>query len=308
VKVTIIGGAGGMGKWFSHFFLANGNDVRIIDKGEKTAEIANQLDVEFFHLDVIKMKRHKNKKDEIVSAGISIGEDTDVLLISVPIDVTAPVIERVGPEMPQGSLIMDVTSVKRMPVEAMRRFTPEGVEILGTHPLFGPTAKSMRGQTVIFVPLRKGRLYREIYQMYKRNGARIEFLDAEKHDQIMAVVQGLAHFVLIALGITLKDLNFEVQTARRYMSPMYDILMDFVGRILNQDPHLYAQIQTYLDMKKIHETFLSDARRLYQMIVAKNVDGFMEEMQEASKYWNTEKAIFDSDRVIEQKIKDQDQG
>jgi prephenate dehydrogenase len=206
--------------------------------------------------------------------------------------------------MHEGSLLMDIASVKRKPMESMKRFTKEGVEILGTHPLFGPTAKSMQGQSIIFVPLREGRLYEEIYEMFRRNGARIEFLDAEKHDEIMSVVQGLTHFILISFGITLRDLNFDVEASRKFMSPTCEMLMDFVGRILHQDSHLYALIQTNLEMGKIDEAFLSVVNKLYELISDKKVDEFMEEMRMAKKHFgDTKKAMINSDKVIEEKIK-----
>jgi prephenate dehydrogenase len=77
----------------------------------------------------------------------------------------------------------------------MQKFTPANVEILGTHPLFGPTAKSMRGQTIVFVPSRNfGRLYEEVDTMFRRNGAKIKVLTAEEHDKTMSGYTGIDTF------------------------------------------------------------------------------------------------------------------
>ncbi len=296
MKVTIIGGAGGMGRWFAGFFKENGVEVRIVDKSPKTKEIAKEMNVQSINADILKVTESEAEvKEEIV--------DTDVLLVSVPINIAGRVIECVGPEMHKGALLMDITSVKKAPVEMMGRFTNKDVEILGTHPLFGPTAKSMRGQTIIFVPLRKGHLYDKIEAMFKKNGAKIEFLTAGEHDEIMSVIQGLTHFILLSFGITLKNLDFDVENSRKFMSPMYEIIMDFVGRLLHQDPHLYAMIQTNFEMGKIHETFLAVANRLYELVSAGKVDEFIEEMKEAKDlFGDTKRAVIDSDRVIEDKI------
>jgi len=297
MKVTIVGGAGGMGRWFAGFFKDNGIEVRIVDKSDKTEEIAKEMNVQFLNADILRVTEGEvERKDEIL--------DTDVLLVSVPIDITGRVIERVGPEMHEGSLLMDITSVKKMPVRMMEKFTNKGVEILGTHPLFGPTTKSMRGQTIIFVPLRKGYLYERIYEMFERNGARIEILTTEEHDEIMSVIQGLTHFILISFGITLKNLDFDVEQSRKIMSPMYEIIMDFVGRLLHQDPNLYAMIQTNFEMGKIHEAFLAVVNRLCKLVSEGKVDEFIEEMKEAKRHFgNTERAMVDSDRVIEERLK-----
>ncbi len=285
----IIGGAGGMGRWFARFFKANGADVVIVDRSERTGEIATELGVNYRTADIL-----KDAVDEI--------GDMDILLLSVPIDLTVKAIERVCPVMRRGSLIMDVTSVKKVPVEMMARYTAEEVEILGTHPLFGPSAKSMEGQTIIFVPERVNRLYKWVYELFVRSGAKIEILSAEEHDRLMSVLQGLSHFVLITLGITLKELNFDVGAARRFMSPMYEILIDFAGRILNQDPRLYALIQRNFEMEKIHRTYIGVATRLYEDIVTADIEGFIAEMEAARACLDTERAMRESEAVIEAKI------
>ena len=280
-----------MGRWFAAFFKDNGAEVRIVDKNAKTEAIAEELGVQFLNTDISTMAI----KEEIV--------DTDVLLLSVPIDLTGSVIECVGPEMRDGSLLMDITSVKKVPVELMSRVTNEGVELLGSHPLYGPSAKSMRGQTVIFVPLRKGTLYECVYGMFERNGAKIEILTAEEHDEIMSVILGLTHFILIAFGVTLKELEFDVERSRKFMSPMYEILTDFVGRILHQDPRLYALMQTNFEMGTVHESFLACAKRLQELVAAGDLDAVMAEMKAAKKHFgDTAQAMEDSDGVIEDKI------
>jgi prephenate dehydrogenase len=291
-SITIIGGAGAMGRWFAAFFKANGAEVRIVDTNANTGEIAMRLGVRFLNTDVLK---DGELNEEIL--------DADVVLISVPIDVTARVIERVGPKMHAGSLLMDITTVKKMPVETMQKCTNAGVEILGTHPLFGPSTKSMQGQTVVFVPSRKGQLYERIYELFESSGAKIEFLTAAEHDEIMAVIQGLTHFVLISFGIALKDLDFDVAESRKYMNPMVAILIDFVGRLLHQDPHLSAMIQTNFEMSEVHEAFLSGAKRLFELLSAGNVEEFMAETKMAARHFgDTKRAQLDSDKIIEAHI------
>ena len=295
MRVTILGGAGGMGQWFAAFFRDNGAEVKIVDKSAKTEAIAAELGVQFLNTDISGLP-DESQTERIV--------DTDVLLLAVPIDLTGAVIKRVGPKMRDGSLLMDITSVKKVPVELMRRVTNECVEVLGTHPLYGPSAKSMRGQTVIFVPVRKGTLYERVYEMFERNGAKIEILTAEEHDEVVAVIMGLTHFVLIAFGVTLKELKFDVEGSRKFMSPMYEIITDFVGRILHQDPRLYALMQTNFEMGAVHATFLACAKRLQELVAAGDLDAVMAEMRVAKQHFgDTERAMEDSDGVIEGKIK-----
>ncbi|HUV02878.1 MAG TPA: prephenate dehydrogenase/arogenate dehydrogenase family protein [Desulfobacteria bacterium] len=295
MRITILGGAGGMGAWFAQFFKDNNVDVRIVGRSDKTELVANKLGVAFSTIDLLTTDPGTLKEEFA---------DTDIVLVSVPIDVTERVIERVGPALYDGSLLMDVTSVKRGPVAMMERCTSSEVELLGTHPLFGPSTKSMRGMPVVFVPVRTGPLYEQIHRIFERNGAKLEVLTAEEHDEIMTVIQGLPHFVLFSFGFALKDLEFDVDRARHLMGPMYAVVLDFVGRLLHQDPYLYAQIQTNFEMNGVHEAFIASATRFAELVSEKNVDAIIEELRAAKAHFgDTESAMNDSDRIIEEKIK-----
>jgi prephenate dehydrogenase len=295
MRITILGGAGGMGAWFARFFKDNNVDVRIVGRSDKTELVANKLGVAFSTIDLLTTDPGTLKEEFA---------DTDIVLVSVPIDVTERVIERVGPALHEGSLLMDVTSVKRSPVAMMERFTSSDVELLGTHPLFGPSTKSLRGMPVVFVPVRTGPLYEQIHSIFERNGAKLEVLTAEEHDEIMTVIQGLPHFVLFSFGFALKDLEFDVDRARHLMGPMYAVVLDFVGRLLHQDPYLYAQIQTNFEMNGVHEAFIASATRFAKLVSEKNVDAIIEELRAAKAHFgDTESAMNDSDRIIEEKIK-----
>jgi prephenate dehydrogenase len=294
MRVTILGGAGGMGAWFVRFFRANQYDVRIVDSSADTERVAKDLGVEFTRLDLL------TADSERLKAAL---RDAEIVLVSVPIDSTGRVIERVGPLVAAGSLLMDVTSVKREPVAMMARCTREGVEVLGTHPLFGPSATSLRGMPVIFVPVRTGPRYEQVSDLFIRAGAKLEILSAGEHDELMAVIQGLPHFVLFSFGITLKELGLDVDRARHFMGPMYAVVLDFVGRLLHQDPRLYAEIQTNLEMQAVHEAFLASASRFAQLVAAGDVKGIIEELDAAKAHFgDTKSAMQDSDRIIEEKL------
>lgn len=157
---------------------------------------------------------------------------------------------------------------------------------------------------VVFVPVRTGPLYEKVYGLFKRNGAKIEVLTAEEHDEIMTVIQGLPHFVLFSFGFALKDLDFDVDRARHLMGPMYAVVLDFVGRLLHQDPYLYAQIQTNFEMNGVHEAFIASATRFAELVSQKDVAAIIEELRAAREHFgDTASAMRDSDRIIEEKIK-----
>jgi len=58
----------------------------------------------------------------------------------------------------------------------------------------------------------------------------------------MAVVQGLTHYVTLGMAGTMRRLGVTPEDTMAFMSPIYQIEMSLVGRLLSQDPDLYADI------------------------------------------------------------------
>jgi len=190
-------------------------------------------------------------------------------------------------------------------MEAMLKYAPSGVEILGTHPMFGPSIPNIRGQIVIFVPVegRCSRWFPIIRNLYADNGAHIEIMDAVAHDRMMAVVQGLTHFAYISIGSVFRELEFDVAKSRRFMSPMYDIMLDLVGRILAQNPYLYAMIQMNPEVAKVHRAYINQCNQMAEIVRKKDVEGFVGLMKKAAAHFgDTESALRRSEKLIGTKI------
>ncbi len=286
MKILIIGGTGETGRFFAKFYKKHGFDVVIwgINK----------------------------KKDKALELGVQFAEDldreiksSDVVMISVPINITEKTIEEIAPKMQAGSLLMDITSIKKGPIEAMIKHAPPNVEILGSHPMFGPSIPDIRGQIVIFTPIegRCTKWFPIIRNLYEDNGAHIEIMDAVAHDKMMAVVQGLTHFAYISIGAVFGELEFDVGNSRRFMSPMYDIMLDLVGRILGQNPYLYAMIQMNPEVAKVHKAYIEECNLLADIVKKKDVEGFVGLMKKASAHFgDTESALRRSEKLIGTKI------
>lgn len=287
-KILILGGTGDTGSWFASYFKEKGFDVAVWGPSGKT-DVAARLGVRFA----------QDMMREV--------EESDIVLLSVPIEKTAEIARQVAPKMRSGSLLMDVASLKSEAVNAMRTYAPKGVEVLGTHPMFGPTMPSMRGQTIIFTPVpRKSKKWLPVMKnLFESDGARIELLSPDEHDEIMAVVQALTHFAYISIGATLKALDFDVEKSRRFMSPVYEIMIDFVGRILDQNPELYAAIQKNPKAMRVRQTFVSECMRLCEIADIKNQEAFKKIMHDASEHFGeTHEALVRSDRLINGRIKE----
>lgn len=287
MKMLIIGGTGEMGQWFATFFRKRGFEVSIWGKSRKT-DIAERLGVRFAHDLYAEVAKN------------------DVVIISVPIDVTEHVIAEVAPLMRTGSLLMDLTSLKTGPTNAMQKYAPADVEILGAHPMFGPTIPNLHGQRFILTPIadRCRKWFPVIKEMLEESGAHIVVVGPEEHDRFVSVVQGLTHFAYITIGTTLNRIDFNVKESRKFMSPVYDIMLDFVGRILGQNPYLYAMIQMENpEVIKVHDAFLQECHNTSEIVRRHDLEGFITKMKDAAIHFgDTSPALRRSDKLINYKI------
>jgi prephenate dehydrogenase len=124
-----------------------------------------------------------------------------IVVFAVPLKAFEPVLRRAVPFLQAGALCFDVCSVKMEPLRLMREILPESVEIIGTHPLFGPQSgrEGIAGMRVALCPVRT-RKANEIKRFLTEDlKLRVFERSPEDHDREMAHVQALTHFVARAL-------------------------------------------------------------------------------------------------------------
>jgi prephenate dehydrogenase len=268
VRIAIIGGSGQFGRVFARLFKEDGHEVVITGRDPaKGGRVAEELGVEF--------------SDDNANAA----QNADIVIISVYIDNTLDVIKEVAPHVRPGCLLMDFTSVKIEPCRAMEENADNGVEIIGTHPMFGPRVASIEGQAFIVVPVRAKKWKKFLLDFLSRNKARVFETTPDEHDRAMAIVQGLTHFAYISTAATLSALDVNVKDSRNFASPIYILMLDLIARIVGQSPQLYSSIQMHNPhIKKVHETFIKQASILEGIIKEKDTKAFAKLMTEAAKH------------------------
>lgn len=209
MKVGIIGGTRGMGRFFAKLFYENGHDVSIAGK---TTPIRP----------------------------LSLVERVDMVIVSVPIRMTVPIIEEIAPYLSTDQIICDLTSLKVEPVAAMLN---SKAQVIGLHPMFGPRVQSLKNQVMIVTPARcNDDALAFLLNLFKSEGARITMTTPESHDKAMAIVQGLMHFTSLLIAGTIYKMGVQPESLLKYASPVYRMEMGVVGRLLAQDGALYGDI------------------------------------------------------------------
>lgn len=256
IKVAIIGGSGLMGQWFQRFFAGQGLEVLVadLDTPQTPQEVAAQA---------------------------------DVVIISVPIPQVRKAVKEVAPHLRPDAALMDFTSVKQVPLATMLDHFKG--EVVGTHPLFGPGEESINGLTMVLCPGRGERWLNWLKDLLENAGARVKVTTATEHDRLMSVVQGLAHFTLIALGRAILELGVSPQDLEDFATPTFAALHGLARRLFTQDAKLYACIQLANPANRVALRALEDSvADILYFIQRQNPDGLVRLIESVKEGFSSE--------------------
>ncbi len=257
--------------------------------GKAFARFFNDLGYEVLISDL----RTKLKPLELV-------KKSDVVIVSVPIDKTEEVIKKIAGKLRPSQLIMDLTSVKEMPVREMLKGK---ASVIGLHPMcndttFGP------GQKIIVCPKRAGKWMKWVKEVFEKEGGLIlHKLTPKKHDEIMSMVQGLVHFAEFTFGHALKKHKIKVKDLLPFASPASSLKIEIASRLLSQNPNLYGNIQIQNEnTEKVTKSLIESAEELHEIIASKDLKKFESYFGNAAKFLGDYrfKAQKESDWIIMQ--------
>lgn len=225
-RVVIIGGAGALGKVFVGLFERSGYNVEILEKDDW-------------------------------SRAESLFAEASLVLVSVPINLTVDVVEKLNC-LPDDCILADITSIKHKPLGAMMQ-AHKG-PVVGLHPMFGPDAPGMIKQVVVVCHGRGESHYNWLLEQMQTWGANLIEVSAQEHDKAMAFIQVMRHFNTFVYGAHLAGENPNLDLLTQLSSPIYRLELAMVGRLFAQSPTLYADIifnnpDNYLLLKRFHQRF-----------------------------------------------------
>lgn len=132
-----------------------------------------------------------------------------IVILSVPVPELKQVIKDISSFVKKGTTVIDVSSVKVIPTQLMKKYLPNGITIIPTHPLFGPeSVKAKGGLDDLRIVICGDENNKKIEDLIKflKNTLKLKVLikTPDEHDKEMAYVQGITHF----FGRVVREMNF----------------------------------------------------------------------------------------------------
>ncbi len=162
-----------------------------------------------------------------------------IVVLAVPVNALRDTLISIAPILRPGALLLDVASVKVLAADLMRRHVPNHVNLVATHPLFGPQSAQggLNGLKIVLCPLR-GNRHRPLARFLRRSlGLQVMYASPETHDREMAFVQGVTH--LIAKVLDRMDFS-----PTRMTTLSYDRLCEATDFVRNDPANVYQAIET----------------------------------------------------------------
>ncbi|MEN8212326.1 MAG: bifunctional chorismate mutase/prephenate dehydrogenase [Thermodesulfobacteriota bacterium] len=272
-RVLIVGGSGQMGSFFASLFEKSGYEVRILEESD-------------WH-------RAEN-----------LCKDIDLALVSVPIERTCEIIEKLSPYLPLNAVLADLTSIKEEPVKKMLHCHKGPV--IGLHPLFGPDTVSLDKQIVAITSGRDFKACQWVIEQLSIWGAVIVSSSADEHDDIMEIVQALRHFATFCFGQFLYKRDIKLEKTLEFSSPIYRLELGMVGRLFAQDASMYSQIIfATKERRSLLKEYIASLKNHLEMLENNDKQLFVEKFNKISEWFGpfSEQALREStfliDRLIE---------
>ncbi|MCK8781223.1 prephenate/arogenate dehydrogenase family protein [Rhizobium sp. NTR19] len=175
--------------------------------------------------------------------------DADLVIVSVPVGASGAVAEQIAGNLKSGAIVTDVGSTKASVIAQMAPHMPSHVHFIPGHPLAG-TEKSgpdagfaglFKDRWCIFTPLPDTDQVAldRLKAFWTALGSRIDEMDPQHHDKVLAIVSHLPHIIAYNIVGTADDL--ETVTESEVIKYSASGFRDFT-RLAASDPTMWRDV------------------------------------------------------------------
>ncbi|MCF6155765.1 MAG: prephenate dehydrogenase [Candidatus Brocadia sp.] len=240
----------------------------IIGVGHRASSIENALKMDAIDIGIL------NPEEAV--------KDADIVILATAVDKIIDTAKRVIPFMKCNAILTDVGSTKNHIVEHITNNMREDIAFIGAHPIAGSEQRGVDfaspdlfvGCSCIITPPNKNLKGLEtISSLWQLLGAKILYLTAEQHDEILAYVSHLPHLIASCLVNSIKQEHLVYGASG---------LRD-ATRIASGDPELWINIfdQNRENVIKSIDQFIAELAGFKNDLLKKNKPMVLDRLQKA---------------------------
>lgn len=254
-KISILGGEGQMGKYFSKYFLKHQYKVSIYDEKSNPSHSSK------------KKTKAESLKDILLQA--------DLVLLCTPTRKNPEIIRSVARFMKRGSHLIDISSQKSKVFSALLKI-PKWIHPLCLHPMFGPGV-GVKGQNIILIPVREKQrelsLAKDLFPE-----ARFVSLSVKEHDKKMALVLGLTHLIHLSFAeLMVKEKDFPL--LEQVSGTTFRVQKVITESIFMESPELIQTLITHSGVKKVARKFWKSFGKKLTLIESSKTDKILRDIR-----------------------------
>ena len=143
--------------------------------------------------------------DRVCATAAEAVAGADLVVLAVPVGAMAAIASEIGPHLAKGATVTDVGSVKQAVIEAVAPHLPAHVTFIPGHPMAGTEYSGPRsGFATLFqnrwwlltpLPDTDTSAVARLRALLEGFGARVDSMDADHHDLVLAVVSHTPHLI-----------------------------------------------------------------------------------------------------------------
>ncbi len=215
--------------------------LRRIDKKIKITGTSRSAETREKASDLRICEVHENSLEAVKGA--------DLIILCVPVGAMASVVREFAPILKKGVIVTDVGSVKVGVIAAISPLLPQGVDFIPGHPLAGTEnsgpeagfATLFDNRWCLLTPLKNcsSSSVKRLRSFWESLGARVDEMDAEHHDLVLAVTSHVPHLIAYTMVGVADDLaNITKSEVINYSAAGF---RDFT-RIAASDPTMWRDV------------------------------------------------------------------
>jgi len=215
----------------------------------KRLGLAKEVVIATRSADTLKRAEELQLGDRYTTSSAEAVKDADLVVVSVPVGASESVAKEIASSLKPGAIVTDVGSTKASVIAQMQPHMPPHVHFIPGHPLAG-TEKSgpdagfpglFEGRWCIFTPISgtDETALKRLRQFWEALGSKVDEMDPEHHDKVLAIVSHLPHIIAYNIVGTADDL--EAVTESEVIKYSASGFRDFT-RLAASDPTMWRDV------------------------------------------------------------------